>query len=79
MNPVIDQNNLARKFNFGSLITKSDDAAACEIIKNIIASGNYFANSPKYQTQENIFARSEAVWLKYRMSWCILLWLYSKS
>jgi hypothetical protein len=76
MNPVIDQNNLARKFDFSSLITKQDDQEACGIIKNIIADGNYFTNSPKYQTKENIFARQEAVWLKYRMSFLFSVFMY---
>jgi hypothetical protein len=76
MNPVIDQNSLVRKFDFSSLITKQDDQEACGIIKNIIADGNYFTNSPKYQTRENIFARPEAVWLKYRMSFLFSVFLY---
>lgn len=73
---VIDQNELCRKFNFESLITKDDDNRACEIIKSIIDDGNYFKNSPKYQTQENIFSRIEPVWLKYRMSFLFSVFLY---
>jgi hypothetical protein len=76
MNPVIDQNSLVRKFDFSSLITKQDDQEACGIIKNIIADGNYFTNSPKYQTKENIFGRQEAVWLKYRMSFLFSVFMY---
>ena len=76
MNSVIDQNSLVRKFDFSSLITKQDDQEACGIIKNIIADGNYFTNSPKYQTKENIFARQEAVWLKYRMSFLFSVFMY---
>ena len=37
---VIEENNLARKFDFSSLVTKEDDAEACKIIKQIIADGN---------------------------------------
>ena len=73
---VIDNNSQTRKYNFSSLITKQDDLEACEIIKTIIADGNYFANSPKYQTKENIFARSEAVWLKYRVSFMMSAFMY---
>lgn len=76
MLPVIEENNLARKFNFSSLITKNDDAEACGIIKGIIESGNYFTNSPKYQTKENIFARPEPIWLKYRMSFLFSVFMY---
>jgi hypothetical protein len=73
---VIDQNSLVHKYNFGSLITKQDDLAACEIVRGIIADGNYFTNSPQFQTRENIFARQEAVWLKYRMSFLFSVFMY---
>jgi hypothetical protein len=39
---VIDQNSLVHKYNFGSLITKQDDLAACEIVRGIIADGHWF-------------------------------------
>jgi hypothetical protein len=73
---VVDQSDIVRKFNFRSVITEQDDAAACNIIKSIIADGNYFTNSPKFQTKENIFARPEPVWLKYRMSFMFSLFMY---
>ena len=73
---VIDQNNIFRKFDFSSVITEADDQLACTIIKNIIADGNYFTNSPKFQTKENIFSRKEAVWLKYRMSFLFSIFMY---
>jgi hypothetical protein len=73
---VVDQTELVRKFNFRSVITAEDDAVACDIIKNIVADGNYFTNSPKFQTKENIFARPEPIWLKYRMSFLMSLFMY---
>ncbi len=73
---VIDQNDTFRKFNFSSVITEKDDREACEIIKQIIADGNYFTNSPKFQTKENIFGRSESIWLKYRMSFLMSVFMY---
>ena len=73
---VIDQNEVFRKFDFSSVITKADNQSACEIIKGIIADGNYFTNSPKYQTKENIVSRQEAVWLKYRMSFMFSVFMY---
>lgn len=73
---VIDQNDVFKKFNFSSLINKKDDLTACTIIKSIIDKGNYFHNSPRYQTNENIFARPEAVWLKYRMSFLFSAFMY---
>jgi hypothetical protein len=73
---VIDQNDTFRKFDFSSVITEQDNNIAIGIIKEIIADGNYFANSPKYQTKENIFARAEDIWLKYRMSFLFSVFLY---
>ena len=76
MNQVIDQNAVFRKFDFSSVITEHDNQEACDIIKDIIANGNYFKNSPKFQTQENIFGRKETIWLKYRMSFLFSVFMY---
>jgi hypothetical protein len=76
MHTVIDRNDTFRKFDFSSVISLEDNESAIGIIKNIIASGNYFTNSPKYQTKENIFARPESVWLKYRMSFMFSVFMY---
>jgi hypothetical protein len=76
MIPVIDYNSTFQKFDFSSIIKKEDNQQACEIVKDIISSGNYFTNSPKYQTKENIFSRKEPIWLKYRMSFLFSVFMY---
>jgi hypothetical protein len=76
MHTVIDHNDIFRKYDFSSIITQADNEQAIGIIKSIIADGNYFTNSPKYQTKENIFARPESVWLKYRMSFLMSVFMY---
>jgi hypothetical protein len=76
MQPVFDQTELVRKFNFRSVLTEQDDATACGIVTSIISDGNYFTNSPKFQTKENIFARPEPIWLKYRMSFMFAVFMY---
>jgi hypothetical protein len=73
---VIDHDAVFRKFDFSSLITEQDNQEACGIIKQIIADGNYFTNSPKFQTKENIFARNESIWVKYRMSFLMSVFMY---
>ena len=73
---IIDYNDTFKKFDFSSVITESDNKVAIGIIKDIIADGNYFTNSPKYQTRENIFSRPEPVWVKYRMSFLFSLFMY---
>jgi len=59
-----------------AVITEQDNQEACGIIKQIVADGNYFTNSPKFQTKENIFARSESIWVKYRMSFLMSVFMY---
>jgi hypothetical protein len=73
---VIDQNDVFRKFNFSSVITADDNKSAITVVENIIADGNYFTNSPKFQTKENIFKRPEPFWLKYRMSFLFSAFMY---
>jgi hypothetical protein len=73
---VIDHNEVFRKFDFSSVIKEADNQEAIGIIKNIVANGNYFTNSPKFQTKENIFARTEPIWVKYRMSFLFSVFMY---
>jgi predicted 3-demethylubiquinone-9 3-methyltransferase (glyoxalase superfamily) len=76
MNTIIDQNELVKKFDFSSIITEDDRWQAMFIIKDIIDSGNYFTNSPPFQTKENLFGRDEAIWLKFRMSFLMSVFMY---
>jgi hypothetical protein len=76
MNTVIDSNEFCRKYDYSSLISATENESAINIIKSIIDSGNYFTNSPPYQTKENLFARPEAVWLQYRMTFLTSVFLY---
>jgi len=76
MSIVIEENTLVRRFDFSSFVTPQDNFEACEIAKRIIDGGGYFENSPKYQTKENMFARPEPLWLKYRMSFLTSVFMY---
>lgn len=73
---VVDQTEIFKKYDFSSVITKEDNEQAITAVKSIIDSGNYFKNSPKFQTQENIFSRPEEIWLKYRMSFLFSVFMY---
>jgi hypothetical protein len=66
-------------FNFSSLIIVEDQALAVKDIEDIIASGDWFKTSPKYQTQENLFARSSEHWLKFKHSFIMSCFLYLKQ
>ena len=65
---VIENNEYIDQYNFSSLITEEDNKQLSKIASEIISSGDYFTNSPKYQTKQNLFARPEPVFLKMRQS-----------
>ena len=55
-------------FDFSNLITNEDQILAMADIRAIIDSGQYFTNSPRYQTNVNIFGQSGEHWMKFKMS-----------
>lgn len=65
---IIERNEYIDLYNWSSLITQEDNDQIKTIASDIIASGNYFLNSPKFQTKENLFFRQELVFLKMRQS-----------
>ena len=68
--------SLVKSYDYSSVITTADKNEAIGTINNIIESGHYFKNSPPYQTQENLFGRQEACWLKYRMTFLASVFFY---
>ena len=68
MYKVVDKTEYIDQYNWSSLITQEDNDQIMFISKDIIDAGHYFENSPKFQTKENLFARSEPIWLKMRQS-----------
>jgi hypothetical protein len=63
-------------FDFKGIITAQDQALAKKDILDLIESGNYFKNSPPFQTNQNIFQSPEAHWLKLRMSFIFSCFMY---
>lgn len=68
--------DLVKSYDYSSVIAEADRLEAIHTIDAIIASGHYFKNSPPYQTEENLFGRSEACWLKYRMTFLSSVFFY---
>lgn len=66
-------------FDFSSLITETDKTLAIADIEQVIASGQYFKNSPPYQTNINIFNHPGEHWLKFRMSFTFSCFMYLKK
>jgi hypothetical protein len=65
---IIENNEYIDQYDFSSLINQSDMDQLKSMTKGIIDSGNYFHNSPKFQTKENLFFRQDPVMLKMRQS-----------
>lgn len=65
---IVDSNEYIDKYDWSSLIKQDDAEQIKSVARNIIGAGQYFKNSPKYQTMENLFARPEPVFLKMRQS-----------
>jgi len=65
---VTENNEYIDRYDFSSLMNQEDNNQLMTIAKDIISSGNYFTNSPKYQTKENLFFRQDPVMLKMRQS-----------
>jgi len=68
--------NLVKSYDYSSFITADDITAAIRDIDQIIDSGNYFTNSPRFQTKENIFSLPGEHWLKLRMSFLTGVFAY---
>lgn len=65
---IIEKNEYIDQYNFSSLMNEEDNNQLIDISQSIIASGDYFTNSPKFQTRQNLFSRPEPVFLKMRQS-----------
>lgn len=78
-NNIISSNETFTRYDFSSVINETDKQQAMSVIKEIIDSGKYFENSPKYQTKENIFGRYEECFLKLRMSFIFSCFMYLRT
>jgi hypothetical protein len=65
---IVEKTEYIDVYDWSSLIKQQDMDQLKTVAKQIIDSGNYFQNSPKYQTKENLFARPEPVFLQMRQS-----------
>lgn len=76
MSNYVDHTGLFEKYDFGSVITETDQTNAVNRITDIVNSGQYFKNSPKYQTQVNLFGQEDPLWMKFRMSFIFSVFMY---
>jgi len=55
-------------YDFNSLITKTDRTRMANDVRQMIESGRFWHNSPKYQTNEQVFGIPSPHWSKLKMS-----------
>ena len=65
---ILESNEYIDRYDFSSLINQEDNRQLITVAEEVISAGNYFTNSPKYQTKENLFFRQDPVMLKMRQS-----------
>jgi hypothetical protein len=76
MIPILDHHDIIKKYDFSSVITEEDNRTAVKYIEDLVAKGNYFTNSPRYQTNVNLFSTNDATWLKYKQSFLFSVNMY---
>ena len=55
-------------YDWDSLIDANSRQRMVETVDEIIASGNYFTNSPRFQTKQNVFGLPTSDWINLKMS-----------
>ena len=55
-------------YDFNALISNKERNTMCNDVRELISSGQYWENSPKYQTNVQVFAQPGAHWSKLKMS-----------
>lgn len=71
------QNNLYKHYDWSNLITEEDRKLLVDDIFTLIDRGQYWENSPKFQTNINIFGHKGEHWSKLKMSfiWSVFAYL----
>ena len=55
-------------YNWNNLINADSRKRMVTNVDEIIASGNYFTNSPRFQTKQNVFGLPSSDWINLKMS-----------
>lgn len=65
-------------FDFSSVITEQNQLSAMSDVRQLIKE-KYFKNSPRYQTNINVFAQPGEHWLKFKFSFVMSCFMYLKQ
>jgi hypothetical protein len=66
-------------FDFSTVITQQDQDAAMANVRQLILEDKFFKNSPRYQTNVNVFGLEGEHWLKFKFSFLMSCFMYLKK
>ena len=68
-------------YNWSQLINTNSRERMVANVDEIIASGNYFTNSPRFQTKQNVFGLPSSDWVNLKMSfiWSCFAFMESRG
>lgn len=66
-------------FDWNNLIDEGARDRMCADVKNLIDSGKYWTNSPKFQTNINVFGIDKEDWINLKMSFIWSCFAYMKQ
>ena len=65
-----------KKYDWNYLITQKDRDMVCEDVKQAINDGKFWTNSPKFQTNFNVFGFQSPHWMKLKMSFIMSCFMF---
>ena len=65
-----------KKYDWNYLITQRDRDMVCEDVKQAINDGKFWTNSPKFQTNFNVFGLQSPHWMKLKMSFIMSCFMF---
>ena len=66
-------------FDFSNIITQQDHDLCMQDVRQLVAEGKYFTNSPLYQTNVNLFGLPGEHWVKFKFSYIMSCFMYLKK
>jgi hypothetical protein len=66
-------------FDFSNIINQQDQDAAMADVRQLISEDKFFKNSPRFQTNVNVFGLPGEHWLKFKFSFLMSCFMYLKQ
>tara|TARA_B100000683_G_scaffold14255_1_gene14498 strand:- start:440 stop:970 length:531 start_codon:yes stop_codon:yes gene_type:complete len=65
-----------KRYDWNSLITMRDRDLICDDVRQAVSEGKFWTNSPKYQTNFNVFGIQSPSWMKLKMSFIMSCFMF---